>query len=647
MNDKNDVADFCGLHVAAFESRQAGEIGKLIEKFGGIPHVSPSIREVPIDPNPHAVDFVHRLITGQIDVVIFLTGVGFKALLEAVSKTVDRQRYLDALSDVTTVARGPKPVVAMKEFGLNPTIKVPEPNTWRELLTTIDSQLAINNQIIAIQEYGKTNPSLVAGLEARGATVMRVPVYRWELPENCAPLLENIRAIVAGKIDVVMFTSAAQIFNLMNVAEKENLLDSLRAKLERMLIVSVGPTTSETLRDLNLRVDVEPEHPKMGPMVMAAARAAAARFKPRIESARPRTPAPASPAQVTLDTSAPWYSGPFMKACRREPSPVTPVWLMRQAGRYMAEYRAVREKTTFLELCKNPALCSEVMVTAVRRLGVDAAIIFSDLLPILEPLGFNLEFAPGDGPVIHNPIREARDIDRVRELESLDELWFVVDTVRQTRADLPAHLPLIGFSGSPFTLASYAIEGGSSRNFLRTKTLMYSDPGAWHALMERLSRAVVRYLIGQIHAGAQCVQLFDSWVGCLGVDDYRTYVLPHMQSILSQMPAGFPVINFGTGNPMLLPLMAEAGGSVIGVDWRIRLDDAWNLIGHDRAVQGNLDPATLLADVDYLRAQVRRVLQQAGGRPGHIFNLGHGILPNTHVDHAIAVVDAVHEFRAT
>lgn len=649
MNDQHEIADFCGRNVAAFESRQAGEIGKLIEKFGGVPHVSPSIREVPIDPNPHANDFANRLITGQIDVVIFLTGVGFKGLLDAVEKSVDRQRYLDALSDVTTVARGPKPVVAMKEVGLTPTVKVPEPNTWRELLTTIDSKLTINNQTVAIQEYGKTNTSLVAGLEARGATVISVPVYRWELPEDCGPIVENIHAIVAGKIDVVMFTSAAQVFNLLAIADKEGLVETLRDRLARMLIVSVGPTTSETLRDLNLRVDVEPEHPKMGPMVMAAARAAAARFTSRMQLSptAAATQINSEKMQITLDPSAPWYSGPFMKACRREPTPVTPVWLMRQAGRYMAEYRAVREKTTFLDLCKNPSLCSEVMVTAVKRLGVDAAIIFSDLLPILEPLGFQLEFAPGDGPIIHNPIREPRDVDRVRELESLEELWFVVDTVRQTRADLPSHLPLIGFSGSPFTLASYAIEGGSSRNFLRTKTLMYSDPGAWNTLMQRLSRAIVRYLVGQIQAGAQCVQLFDSWVGCLGVDDYRTFVLPHMQSIFAQLPSGVPVINFGTGNPMLLPLMAEAGGSVIGIDWRVRLDDGWKMVGWDRAVQGNLDPAVLLADRNYLRAQVRHVLQQAGGRPGHIFNLGHGILPNTNVDHAIAVVDAVHEFRST
>jgi len=279
----------------------------------------------------------------------------------------------------------------------------------------------------------------------------------------------------------------------------------------------------------------------------------------------------------------------------------------------------------------------------VRRLGVDAAIIFSDLLPILEPMGMELEFTHGEGPVIHNPVREPQDVDRVLELETVEALHFVVETVRQTRRDLPARIPLIGFAGAPFTLASYTIEGGSSRNYLHTKTLMYRDAGAWQALMGRLSRAVARYLNAQIAAGAQCVQIFDSWVGCLGPDDYRRCVLPHVQQIVRELPPGVPVINFATGNPALLPLLAEAGSAVVGVDWRIRLDDAWGLVGADRAVQGNLDPAALLASPSELRKRARQVLDQAGGRPGHIFNLGHGILPQTPVDHAIALVDAVHE----
>jgi uroporphyrinogen decarboxylase len=283
------------------------------------------------------------------------------------------------------------------------------------------------------------------------------------------------------------------------------------------------------------------------------------------------------------------------------------------------------------------------MCTAVERLGVDAAIIFSDLLPILEPMGLELDFPKGEGPVIYNPVRAAADVDRVRELEDLASLDFVFETVRRTRADLPPAMPLIGFAGAPFTLASYAIEGGSSRSFLHTKSLMYRDAGAWRTLLDRLSRAVTGYLNAQIAAGAQCVQLFDSWAGCLGPDDYRRYVLPHMQALIAGITPGVPVINFATGNPALLPLMSEAGGSVIGIDWRVRLDDAWQAVGHDRAVQGNLDPLVLLAEPAEIRRRAKEVLAQAAGRPGHIFNLGHGVVQQTPVEHAIALVQAVHE----
>ena len=283
------------------------------------------------------------------------------------------------------------------------------------------------------------------------------------------------------------------------------------------------------------------------------------------------------------------------------------------------------------------------MVTAVERLGVDAAIIFSDLLPILEPMGLELEFAAGDGPVIHNPIRTAEDVDRVVELDNVESLDFVIETVRQTRKELNPRLPLIGFAGAPFTLASYMIEGGASRNYLLTKTLMYRDHGAWRSLMERIARAVSVYLNAQIAAGAQCVQLFDSWAGCLSPHDYRRFVLPHVKSIIASLVPGIPVINFATGNPALLPLLAEGGSAVVGVDWRIDLDQAWRVVGSDKAVQGNLDPCALLADREQLFEQARRVIDQAGGRPGHIFNLGHGILKETPVDNVIALVDWVHE----
>ncbi len=636
------LPDFAGLRVAAFESRRAEEMTRMIERLGGVAYVSPSMREVAIDDNRAVGDFVKRLITGQIEVVIFMTGVGFEFLLQSALKLENRDRILHSLRDITTIARGPKPVAAMKKYGLQPTLLVPPPNTWREILTTIDAHLAMNNQTVAVQEYGQPNPSLTAGLEARGARVVSLEVYRWELPEDTTPLLENIQALLTGQRDICLFTSAHQVDNLLAQSSAVGQQQNIEVALRKSVICSIGPTTSARLRSLGLPVDLEPSHSKMGHLVSEAARQGRDLLgrKQRISVSL------SGPTCQPSDHSAPWYHSRFLRACRGEPNEVTPIWLMRQAGRYMPEYRAIREKTTFLELCKRPDLCAEIMVTTVRRLGVDAAIIFSDLLPILEPMGLQLEYAKGEGPVIHNPVREANDVDRVVELESVEALEFVMETVRQTRRELPDDIPVIGFAGSPFTLASYVIEGGSSRNYLHAKTLMYRDVGAWNELMQRFVRSVTRYLNAQIAAGAQCVQLFDSWAGCLSVDDYRRYVMPHVAQIISGLTPGVPVINFATGNPCLLPCLAEAGGDVIGVDWRIRLDDAWQAIGLHRSIQGNLDPLILMAERETVQARARDILELAAGRPGHIFNLGHGVLPQTPVDNVLALIDAVHAWRA-
>ncbi|MCA1594402.1 MAG: uroporphyrinogen decarboxylase [Acidobacteria bacterium] len=346
-----------------------------------------------------------------------------------------------------------------------------------------------------------------------------------------------------------------------------------------------------------------------------------------------------------LSTTNALNDSPFMRACRREPVPYTPVWLMRQAGRYMREYREVRARTSFLELCKTPELAAEVTVYAAGKLNVDAAIIFADILLIIEPMGLDLEFARGEGPVIHNPVRGGHDVERLREVEDVGALDYVYEAIRQTRRALPSGLPLIGFCGAPFTLASYIVEGGASKNYVHTKRMMYDDAGAWHAMMSLISRALSRYLNAQIAAGAQAVQLFDSWVGCLSPDDYREYVLPHTRSVIENVTTGTPVIHFGTGTAALLELMREAGGDVIGLDWRVRLDEAWRRLG-DVAVMGNFDPIALFASPDHIRRQAQKILTQAGGRPGHIFNLGHGIIPDTPVENVIALVEAVHELSA-
>ena len=626
-------ADFDGLQIAALESRRADDMTRMISRAGGISCVSPSMREVPIEPNRGAIDFAYRLMTGQVSIVILMTGVGFRYLLRSVEKHVDRQRFLDSLSDVVTICRGPKPAAALKEVGIKPTHRVPEPNTWRELLQTVDAEIAIANQVVGLQEYGVTNASLIAGLEARGATVEAVRVYGWDFPEDTKPLEENVRALAAGKRDILLLTSAHQVVNMLRMAEQLNLVDALRQGLHGTVIASIGPTTTQMLEECDIHVDMEPSHPKMGHLVTEAAQQGVSlvESKKRGFSASPPLTNLEHPSNASL----------FMRACRGEPTERTPVWLMRQAGRYMAEYREVRAKQSFLELCRQPQLCSEVMCTAVDRLGVDAAIIFSDLLPILVPMGFELEFAKGDGPVIHNPVRDYEDVKRVRGLNDPQELDFVYETVRQTRADIPDSIPVIGFAGSPFTLASYAIEGGGSKQYVNTKKLMRSKCGGWNLLMETLSEAITIYLNHQIASGAQCVQLFDSWAGCLSPHDYTKFVLPWMKQIIAGITPGVPVINFATGNPELLPLLRGDRRTVVGVDWRIPLDVAWQRIGHDCSVQGNLDPAVLLADPDVIRDSVDELLRSVAGRPGHIFNLGHGVFKETPVEHAIAVVDAV------
>jgi uroporphyrinogen decarboxylase len=309
----------------------------------------------------------------------------------------------------------------------------------------------------------------------------------------------------------------------------------------------------------------------------------------------------------------------------------------------MPEYRAMRERFGFLELCKNPQAAAEVTLQPIERLGVDAAILFADILLVVEPLGVGLEFARGEGPVIPRPVRGEADVARLKPIDVDAAVPYVFETVRLARRALADRVPLIGFAGAPFTLASYVVEGGPSRDYLHTKRLMYEEPAAWRRLMEILADAVARYLNGQIDAGAQAVQLFDSWVGVLAPDDYRAFVLPHTQAVIRALPRHVPVIHFGTGTAALLPAMREAGGDVIGLDWRVDLDTAWATVRHDVAVQGNLDPAVLLASPAVIRDRARAILARAGGRPGHIFNLGHGVLQQTPVDHVRALVDAVHE----
>ncbi|MEQ1897210.1 MAG: uroporphyrinogen decarboxylase [Vicinamibacterales bacterium] len=332
----------------------------------------------------------------------------------------------------------------------------------------------------------------------------------------------------------------------------------------------------------------------------------------------------------------------FLNACRLQPVDATPVWFMRQAGRYMPEYRALRERHSLLELCRVPELATQVTMQPVNRIELDAAILFSDLLLPLEPMGLPFDFIKGEGPAIETPIRTTADIDKLKTFEPRESLSHVLQAIRLIQRELHGRIPLIGFAGAPFTLASYAIEGGHSNNFALTKSLMYGHPDAWHRLCGKFAAIIGDYMVAQIEAGVDVVQIFDSWVGALSPADYREFVLPHTRAIFDAIGGRVPTIHFGTGTSTFLEDLREAGGDVIGADWRIPLDQAWARIGHDRGVQGNLDPTLLLGPTDRLLAAADDVLRRAEGRPGHIFNLGHGILPMTSLEQVQRLAEHVH-----
>ena len=334
----------------------------------------------------------------------------------------------------------------------------------------------------------------------------------------------------------------------------------------------------------------------------------------------------------------------FVRACLRRPIDRTPVWFLRQAGRYMPEYQAVRKHHTLLEICKQPRLAAEVTITAAEKLDVDAAIIFADLLLPLECMGLPFEFQAGEGPVVHHPVRTLADIQRLRT-DRASELGYVAEAIERVVAHFKDRLGIIGFCGAPFTLASYMIEGGGSRNYIHTKTLMYRQPAAWRMLLDKLVAVLREYAAQQVTAGADVIQIFDSWAGALSVADYRDFVLPATKTLVREVQAlGVPVIYFGVDTASLLPAMRETGADVLGLDWRVPLDEGWRSLDYACAVQGNLDPITLFAEPELIRKRVHQILAQAAGRPGHIFNLGHGIVPGTPVENVQAVVKFVREY---
>ncbi len=642
--------NFNGLKVTSFESRRASEIEKLILYHGGVPRVAPSMREVPISESKEALKFAKELIAGNFDMVVLMTGVGTRALVKAVSTKYPEKEFLKSLKRTTIVARGPKPVAALRELKLKPNITVPEPNTWRDILITMENEAELKGKKIAVQEYGISNKEFISDLRKKGAKVTSVPIYKWDLPEDIEPLKAAIKSISDSNEDIALFTSSQQIYHLFEVAKKIGYVKKLKQGLKSTVIGSIGPTTSETLYRFEINPDYEPDSPKMGNLIREVARIGTEFVNKKHIALKNGVD-----TNIWRPVDMIWSKGSeksrkaitnnsvFIKACRLEETDYTPVWLMRQAGRYMREYRELRAKVSFLELCKTPELAAEVTLRAIDRLNVDAAIIFADILLIVEPLGVGLEFSKGEGPRIKRPVRSGKAVDRIKDFDP-ESLKYVYDALKITRRALDPNKALIGFAGAPFTVASYMIEGGGSKNYENTKGLMYRDPGAWHVMMEKLSTATAAYLNNQIKAGADVVQLFDSWVGCLSRDDYQEFVLPHMKKLISEIKADTPVIHFGTGTSALLDLIKESGSQVLGLDWRVDLAKAWKQVGYNKAVMGNLDPVILFSSPSEIRKRTKKILDKGKNRPGFIFNLGHGILPKTPVDNALALVDYIHEY---
>lgn len=624
--------------LISFESSRAREFARRLSDTQATVVAAPALQKVHALNEETARRFFEALTSGRMNLLILMTAMGTEDLMEHLLQE-GGEKALAALDRITLVARGPKPAAVLQKYGLRATLVIASPNTWHELVQTLDEHsrsIHLHDAVVGIQESGMGNQPLIAALKSRGAKVLPVSVYQWTIPEDPRALEDALNRVSRHEADAVIFTNAAQVEQVLRFAASAGKRDEVIEGMRRLCIASIGPSTTEALVQHGIPVDVQAEQYTLDSLVADLKDHFRQVAQPVVSKVRPTDKI--EPAAVDRSQSV------FMKALRREPVEYTPVWLMRQAGRYMKEYRDVRNKVSFHGLCSDPDLVAEVTVTAVEKIGADAAILFSDILLIVESLGFGLEYREGTGPIISGSLKDGRAVDALPEIEPQETLAYVYEGVRATRRALRSELPLIGFAGAPFTLASYILEGGTSRSFTKTKAFMYQDPAAWHALMEKVTRGIIKHLNGQIEAGVDAVQLFDSWIGALDPQTYRENVLPHSRAVFAGLNKGVPAIHFGTGTTAFLEDFDSAGADALGVDFRLPLDEAWERIGWQKSIQGNLDPAWLFADQEKLLAEARRIMDSVIGHPGHIFNLGHGVLPQTPVDNVQALIEEVHAY---
>ncbi|HBF13746.1 MAG TPA: uroporphyrinogen decarboxylase [Deltaproteobacteria bacterium] len=633
------------LTVISFESRMALPMQRLLEKKGIHCISAPTMKEVPLEENPRLFEFYEKLKNGEFDGIIFMTGVATRTLIKTLEQKFSKDEILETLRNKSKIiVRGPKPTAVCNRNNLPIFLTAPEPNTWREIISVLENHDFIKSKKLAIVEYGISNTDFINQLQKKGAETHPLQVYQWAMPDDLEPLNTAIATILTGKADLLAFTSAKQIENIMTLVKEKNLEGAFRRALYSTAITSIGPVTSEHLSTHQFFPDLEAKPHKMEALVELMAKKGLSASRQKKKKAVLNLVYVKDSQQIT-ETKDIMEDSPFMRACRIKANSQIPVWLMRQAGRYMAEYQSVRKKGGFKDLCTNPDLATEVTITAVERLGLDAAIIFSDILLVCEAMGMRLTYEENHGPILGPPIRTMDDLKRLRPSHTATDMPFVAKAISQTRKHLHPCIPLIGFSGAPFTVAAYMIEGGASKNFIATKQMMHSEPSVWKKLMNLLVPALADLLNTQIAAGCQVVQIFDSWVGQLNSQDYETFVMPYTQKLVRKIKKGTPVIHFGSFNASSLHLQQKAGGDVLSIDWRVDIKQALQIIPKRKGIQGNLDPTLLFNKPKAFLPGVKKLLQAVGKRPGYIFNLGHGILPGTPVDHVMALVDYVHEWK--
>lgn len=636
MPKKNNAT--LSLNLISFEARLKLKVEKLLEGNSFTVQSAPLIKEVALELNDKILDFYHQLKNQEFDALILLTGVATRSFIKTLSQKFEREEILQTLAKQQIIVRGPKPEKVCQIFKLPILYKVPKPNTWREIVASLKTRHLISGKKIAILHYGKINEEFTQDLTNEGAKYESLLVYRWELPDDLEPVKSAIKKILAGKTNGLIFTSAQQVVHLFELVKQQNCELEFRRALLSTVVFSIGPICSERLIKYQVDVDCEVFPNTLDHLVEVIKEKAASLWLQK--------------QNKFIEKQAVWLNQPLTDPKKIEQNPLNlmlagkkpqriPIWLMRQAGRYMAEYQTIRQNTDFVSLCLNPELVAKATLSAIERLGLDAAIIFSDILIVARPMGFSLHYDEGVGPVIDNPLHGPKEFEKIKKENLIQELEPVAQAIQLTRKNLAPQIPLLGFSAAPFTLASYLIEGGSSKHFLKTKKFIHNQPKLWHDLMQFLTEALFDLLVMQIKKGCQLVQVFDSWCGVLDPQDFEKYCYPYLKNLVQKLSQNnIQTIVYGSFSQAQLKQI-DVDNITLSLSWQIDLEWAHQKLNKNLAFQGNLDPALLFCKPESFLPKVKNILTILKKRKNSIFNLGHGILPKTPLANVMELIDFV------